>query len=107
MHRFEYHAGRLHCEARPIAELATRFGTPLYVYSADTLRTHFDRLRAAFAELSPLICYSIKCCSNVHILRRLAGWGSGFDVVSGGELYRALAAGADPRTITFAGVGKT
>ncbi len=107
MHRFEYHAGHLRCEGRAIAELAERFGTPLYVYSAETLRTHFDRLRAALAELDPLICYSIKCCSNVHILRRLAGWGSGFDVVSGGELYRALQAGADPRTITFAGVGKT
>ncbi len=107
MHLFEYHDGRLRCEARSVAELADQFGTPLYVYSTGTLQTHFQRMHAAFAELDPLICYSIKCCSNVHVLRRLAGWGSGFDVVSGGELYRALQAGADPRGIVFAGVGKT
>jgi diaminopimelate decarboxylase len=107
MNLFEYRGGSLFCEQQPIADLAACFDTPLYVYSAGTLRAHYERLCAAFAELQPLICYSIKCCSNVHILRRLAGWGSGFDVVSGGELYRALQAGADPKQLVFAGVGKT
>jgi diaminopimelate decarboxylase len=107
MNLFEYRGGRLWCEQQQVADLAARFDTPLYVYSAGTLQAHYERFRAAFAALDPLICYSIKCCSNVHILRRLAGWGSGFDVVSGGELCRALQAGAGPAKFVFAGVGKT
>jgi diaminopimelate decarboxylase len=107
MHRFEYHEGQLGCEQLGLRDLAARFGTPLYVYSAGTLRLHLERLRTAFAELDPLICYSVKCCANVHILRLLAECGSGFDVVSGGELYRARLAGADPARIVYAGVGKT
>jgi diaminopimelate decarboxylase len=107
MHRFEFHDGHLRCEEVELRDLAARFGTPLYVYSADTLRRHLERLRTAFAELDPLICYSVKCCANVHILRLLAECGSGFDVVSGGELYRARLAGADAAHIVFAGVGKT
>lgn len=107
MDRFEYRDGRLWCEETPAATLAERFGTPLYVYSQDTLLTHYDRVQAAFAELDPLICYSIKCCQNIHLLRLLAQRGSGFDVVSGGELHRARLAGADPARIVFAGVGKT
>lgn len=107
MDRFEYRDGRLLCENVPARELAERYGTPLYAYSADTLRSHFRRMRTAFAALDPLICYSIKCCANLHILELLRAEGSGFDVVSGGELFRALQAGADPSTIVFAGVGKT
>lgn len=107
MDRFEYRDGHLWCEDQSAAGLAERFGTPLYVYSQDTLLTHYDRLLQAFSALDPLICYSIKCSANVHLCRLLAERGSGFDVVSGGELHRALHAGADPRKIVFAGVGKT
>jgi len=106
MDRFQYRDGALWCEDVSAAELAGQFGTPLYVYSQYTLVDHFERLRAAFGELDPLICYSIKSCQNVHICRVLREHGSGFDVVSGGELYRALQAGADPKKIVFAGVGK-
>lgn len=106
MDLFEYHAGQLWCEQQPLRALAERFGTPLYVYSAGTLRMHFERLRTAFAELDPLICYSVKCCPNLHVLRLLAECGSGFDVVSGGELFRTQAIGADPQKVVFAGVGK-
>lgn len=107
MDRFEYKRGELYVEDVRAAELAERFGTPLYVYSADTLIQHYDRVRAAFGELDPLICYSIKCCQNLHICKLLAQRGSGFDVVSGGELYRAMQVGADPKKIVYAGVGKT
>jgi diaminopimelate decarboxylase len=107
MDLFRYAPGELHCEDLPAAGLAGQFGTPLYVYSQGTLTGHFHRLREAFAPLDPLLCYSVKCCANIHICRALRELGSGFDVVSGGELFRALQAGADPRTIVFAGVGKT
>lgn len=107
MDLFEYHDGHLWCEGLPLRDLAARHGTPLYVYSAGTLRGHSRRIREAFAALDPLICFSVKSCPNIHILRLLAQDGSGFDVVSGGELYRARLAGADPQRIVFAGVGKT
>lgn len=95
------------CEQCDTAALADRFGTPLYVYSWRTIHDHLTRLRAAFAELDPTICFAVKCCQNIHLLRRIAACGCGFDVVSGGELHRALQAGGDPARITFAGVGKT
>jgi len=104
---FRYVRGELCCEQVPARTLAERFGTPLYVYSARTLREHVQGFRRAFAALKPLICFSVKACQNVHILRYLNELGCGFDVVSGGELYRALEAGADPATIVFAGVGKS
>ncbi len=104
---FTFRNGVLHCEERSAAELAGAYGTPVYVYSQRTLCDHFDRFRAALAELDPLICFSIKSCQNVQICRLLRERGSGFDVVSGGELHRALLAGADPQRIVFAGVGKT
>ena len=104
---FEYRSGQLVCEDVPVEQIAEKMGTPLYVYSAATLRQHYRALAEAFAELDPTICFSIKSQSNTHILRLLAGEGSGFDVVSGGELYRAIQAGADPGTIVYAGVGKT
>jgi len=107
MDRFGYRAGRLYCEDLAAADLARRFGTPLYLYSAETLRQHYRKLASAFAPLEPLICYSVKVCSNIHILRLLKDEGSGFDIVSGGELHRVLEAGGDPATCCYAGVAKT
>lgn len=107
MNLFTYRGGDLQVEGLPVADLAVRFGTPAYLYSAGTLRTHYERLATAFRPLDPLICYSVKCCSNLHILKLLAACGSGFDVVSGGELFRALRAGAPAEKIVFAGVGKS
>ncbi|QOJ15612.1 MAG: diaminopimelate decarboxylase [Planctomycetia bacterium] len=107
MDLFEYRNGALCAEAADVARIADDHGTPLYIYSANTLREHYRRFAAAFAELRPLVCFSVKSCQNIHILRLLREAGSGFDVVSGGELERALAAGADPARIVYAGVGKT
>jgi len=104
---FEYRNGQLFCEEVNLDELAATMGTPLYVYSQRTLLYHYQTLAGAFAELDPLLCYSIKSCGNIHILRLLAERGSGMDVVSGGELFRAQKAGVDPARIAFAGVGKT
>ncbi len=107
MDHFEYRQGVLHCESVTMSAIAERFGTPTFVYSKRTFVEHFNRIRVAFAPVSPTICYSVKCCQNLAILRLLREQGAGFDVVSGGELRRALEAGADPSMITFAGVGKT
>jgi diaminopimelate decarboxylase len=107
MDSFTYTNARLHCESIPAADLADRFGTPTYVYSKATLLDHYDKLAAAFGELKPLICYSIKCCGNIHILRALASRGAGMDVVSGGELERAILAGVPASRIVYAGVGKS
>ncbi len=107
MDDFVYRNGQLYCEQVNLDELAARTGTPLYVYSAHTLREHYDRLAAAFASLHPVICYSIKSCGNLHICRLLAERGAGMDVVSGGELHRARLAGADMAKVVYAGVGKT
>ncbi len=107
MDYFDYRQGALWCDDVAAATLADRYDTPLYVYSRQTLVDHFTRLRAAFAELDPLICFSIKACPNTHIGRILLELGSGFDVVSGGELHRAIHVGAAPASIVYAGVGKT
>lgn len=107
MHRFHYQNGHLHCEDVNLRDLASRHGTPLYVYSAGTIRDHFQRLDAALAPLDHLICYAAKANSNLAILNLLARLGSGFDLVSGGELFRVKKAGGDPAKCTFAGVGKT
>jgi len=107
MDHFNYLNDELYCEDVPAAALAEQFGTPLYVYSKATLLHHFRQIRDAFAELSPTICYSIKSNGNLHVCRILANEGCGFDVTSGGELYRALKAGGDPKKIIYAGVGKT
>lgn len=107
MDHFEYRSGGLFCEDVPVEAIASGVGTPAYVYSAATLRDHYRRLAEAFAELRPLICFSLKSLANVHILRLLAEEGSGFDVVSGGELFRVQQAGGDPAKVVFAGVGKT
>lgn len=107
MDSFTYQNGQLFVEGVPAETLADAYGTPTYVYSRATLLDHFHKFRQAFAELNPIICFSIKSLQNLAILRLLREAGSGFDVVSGGELYRALRAGADPAKIVFAGVGKS
>ncbi|HSW46051.1 MAG TPA: diaminopimelate decarboxylase, partial [Phycisphaerae bacterium] len=107
MDDFAYRDGELYCENVPARRIAEAVGTPTYVYSAATLERHFEAVAEAFGPLDPLICFSVKSCQNIHILRRLARLGAGMDVVSGGELFRALKAGADPARIAYAGVGKT
>ena len=107
MHAFHYRDGHLFCEEFDVAVAAERFGTPLYLYSAGTILDHFGRLDEALARLDHLICYAVKANSNRAILRLLRDAGAGFDIVSGGELFRALKAGADLRKCTFAGVGKS
>jgi diaminopimelate decarboxylase len=106
VHSFHYRAGHLFCEDVDLTVAAEKFGTPLYIYSAGTVLDHYTRLDAALAPLDHLICYAVKANSNRAILKLLADAGAGFDIVSGGELFRALKAGADPRKCTFAGVGK-
>ena len=106
MDHFIFRHGKLHCEDVPVVRIVEAVGTPTYIYSAATFRAHFDAVTNAFTALDPVICYSIKSCSNVHICRLLREQGAGFDVVSGGELHRALNAGGDPERIVFAGVGK-
>jgi diaminopimelate decarboxylase len=107
MDHFHYRNRVLHCEDVPLSDLAKAYGTPLYVYSTATLLHHLTQLQKAFAAVEPLICYSLKTNGNLHICRLLAQHGSGFDVTSKGELYRALKAGATGDKIVFAGVGKT
>src|ERR1043165_6243319 len=107
VHSFQYRDGKLFCENVDLAHAADEFGTPLYVYSAATILDHFRRMDEALKSLDHLICYAVKANSNRAILKLLADAGAGFDIVSGGELFRALQAGADPKKITFAGVGKT
>lgn len=107
MDHFSYRDRNLHCEDIPVATLAETYGTPLYVYSQATLLRHLREIQTAFAEAKPLICYSLKTNGNIHIGRLMAQHGSGFDVTSGGELYRALASGGTGEKIVFAGVGKT
>src|SRR5438093_8781851 len=107
MHFFYYRDGHLYCEDVDLARVAESFGTPVYVYSAGTILDHYTRLDAALALLDHLICYAVKANSNRAILKLLADAGAGFDIVSGGELFRVLAAGGDPAKCTFAGVGKS
>ena len=107
MNYFEYRNDELFAEDVPLRELARRFGTPFYVYSARTLRRHFRVFDEAFAGTDHLICYAMKALSNLSILKMFASMGSGFDIVSVGELMRCIRASADPRKIVFSGVGKT
>jgi diaminopimelate decarboxylase len=107
MHYFDYKDADLFAEEVSISDLAARFGTPLYVYSARTLRRHFRVFSDAFAGTNHLVCYAMKALSNLSILKLFASLGSGFDIVSVGELMRCLKAGADPGKIVFSGVGKT
>jgi diaminopimelate decarboxylase len=107
MHHFQVKKGALYAEGVSLAKLADTYGTPLYVYSAKTITDHYDRLDAALAPLDHLICYALKANSNLAVLNLLAKRGSGFDLVSGGELTRVLKAGGQASKCSFAGVGKT
>ncbi|MFL5240977.1 MAG: diaminopimelate decarboxylase [Gemmataceae bacterium] len=107
MDHFSYRERVLFCEEVPVAALAETYGTPLYIYSKATLLHHLSQLQQAFAEVKPLICYSIKSNPNLSICKLMAGAGAGFDVTSAGELYRALNAGGTGDKIVFAGAGKT
>jgi diaminopimelate decarboxylase len=107
MHYFEYRNAELHCEEVPLTRIADEVGTPVYVYSESTLQRHIRVFGEAFASVPHLICYAVKANSNLQVLRRFVRWGTGFDIVSGGELFRTLRAGASPQKIIFSGVGKT
>jgi diaminopimelate decarboxylase len=107
MHHFQFKKGELCAEKIPLSTLAQAYGTPLYVYSATTIADHYHRLTTALAPLDHLICYAVKANSNLAVLSLLARRGSGFDLVSGGELARVRKAGGDPAKCNFAGVGKT
>jgi len=106
MHHFEYRDGVLFAEEVSVTALAEEYGTPLYIYSAATLRRHFKAFDSAFDGLDHLTCYSVKANSNLAVLKLLAAEGAGMDIVSGGELYRALKAGVAPEKIVYSGVGK-
>jgi diaminopimelate decarboxylase len=106
MHFFEYKDHQLQCEGIPIKRIAEKVGTPFYLYSYHTLVRHFTIFDEAFKGIPHLVCYSAKANSNLALLRLFVNLGGGVDVVSGGELYRALKGGADPQKIVFSGVGK-
>jgi len=106
MHDFTYKKGELYCEGVPVKNVAQRVGTPFYLYSSHTLVNHFRAFDSAFAGVPHLICFALKSNSTGAVLRLLGREGAGADIVSGGELYRALRAGIDPKKIVYAGVGK-
>ncbi len=103
---FTYQNNQLCAEQVALSDILDAVGSPTYVYSYEAMRTRFEEYTQAFAKLDPLICYSMKCNSNLSILESFVKLGSGIDIVSGGELFRALKAGCDPRRIVFSGVGK-
>jgi len=107
MHSFHYENGSLQCEGVNLNNLADQYGTPLYVYSKATILDHYRRLSDGMGELDCEVCYATKANSNLAVLNLLAEEGAGFDIVSGGELFRIEKAGGDPAKCTFAGVGKT
>ena len=107
MDEFHHEGGGLYCEEVPLSEIARDVGTPVYVYSHGALERAYRELDDAFADLDHLVCYAVKANGNLAVLRALASFGAGADIVSGGELYRAMRAGFDPKKVVFAGVGKT
>jgi len=107
MHYFIFIKNQLYCEDLKVYDLAKEFGTPLYVYSKKTILDHFFKIKRAFSSIKPIICYSVKANSNLSILKLLVKHGSGLDIVSGGELYRAKIIGCPPKRIVYASVGKT
>ena len=107
MHHFARRRGELYCEGVSLRSIADEVGTPAYVYSRATLTRHFHVVDRALAPAPHLVCYSVKALGNLAVLALLRSLGSGFDVVSGGELLRVLRAGGDPRRVVFSGVGKT
>ncbi len=106
MHHFHYINGQLHCEQAPVAAIAAKVGTPFYLYSHATLSHHFRTFDAAFEGYPHIVCFAVKSNSNLAILRLMISQGAGVDIVSGGELYRSLRAGVDPRKVVYSGVGK-
>jgi diaminopimelate decarboxylase len=106
MNHFEYRNGEMFAEDVPVKRIAKEVGTPAYVYSLATLKRHFRVFDQAFAKIPHIVCFSVKANSNIALLRAFAKEGGGFDIVSGGELFRALKAGADPKKVVFSGVGK-
>src|SRR5437870_11991293 len=107
MHHFHYQDGELYCEEVLLSRIAADMGTPVYVYIERSLDRHVRLFHDAFRSVPHLICYAVKANSNINILRRVAEWGTGFDIVSGGELFRVLRAGGSAEKVIFAGVGKT
>src|SRR3990167_3243580 len=107
MDYFNYKSGKLFAEDVDVSRIAESIGTPVYIYSRATFLDHFEKIKKAYSALDTTICYSIKACGNINILKILAQTGSGFDIVSGGELFRARQAGADMKKTVYAGVGKT
>ncbi len=107
MDYFNYKNGKLFAENVSVEEIAGEVGTPAYIYSRATFEDHLRKIHAAYSSLDVLVCYSVKACGNINILRLMSDAGSGFDIVSGGELYRVLQAGGDPARTVYAGVGKT
>src|SRR5450432_3337561 len=107
MNQFHYGEHALYCEGVALAEIAARVGTPCYVYSAGAILANFRAYDQTFGAMPHTICYAVKANGNLAVLRLLAEAGAGFDIVSGGELFRVLQAGGDPSKIVFSGVGKT
>lgn len=107
MHFFNYQNGELFCEDISIKAITDRVGTPVYIYSAKTLKRHYSVFKKAFVKTKPLICYSVKACSNIAIVSLFSSMGAGADIVSGGELFRTLIGGVNNKKIVYSGVGKT
>jgi len=107
MDYFNYRDGRLFAEEVEVSRIVEEVSTPVYIYSKATFKEHLRRVQEAYSELDTTVCYSVKACGNINILKFMAEAGSGFDVVSGGELYRVLQAGGDSSKVVYAGVGKT
>ena len=107
MHEFRYKHNVLYCESLDINNIAESVETPFYLYSHKTLVDHYHKIRTAFKSLDPLICFSMKANSNAAVCKALINEGAGLDIVSGGELHRALKIGVNPKKIVYAGVGKT
>ncbi len=107
MHFFHYKKNELYAEDVPVKKIAQAVGTPVYIYSHQTIERHFKAFQNAFKAMPHVICFSMKCNSNISILNLMAKWGGGVDIVSGGELFRALKAGVNPQKIVYSGVGKT
>jgi len=107
MHDFHFQNNELYCERLPVSDIARATGTPFYLYSYKTLTDHFQKIQNAFAAVAPVICFAMKANGNLAVLKALVNAGAGLDIVSGGELQKALKVQADPRKIVFASVGKT
>nr|MDQ3395203.1 diaminopimelate decarboxylase [Bacteroidota bacterium] len=98
---------QLYCEGLSVEDIAKKVGTPCYIYSVNTLRDHYRKLKKAFSAIDPMICFSIKTLNNINLISELVKEGSGMDTVSGGEIFLAIKAKTDPSKIVFAGIGKS